>query len=168
MTPRIFKYFSLIILLFSMLSCASKRQVTAEDIIVIEETKTIETSKILFLNYLLVKNTGGKKSITLINQINTEGKLKGKPENIPNATIGDLEYMLLDKDFKAIKKYALKNPLKKTVEFVNDYGNFEKKVLDLDSVQFSIRMQVSPEAKHIVISEITNAAPIKHLTTKID
>lgn len=165
---KIIKLIPYLIFVLSITSCASKKHVTAEDILVKEETKSIPKSKIIFLNYLLVKNAQNEKSITLINQIKTEGKLKGKPNNIKNISPGDLEYQFFDENFNPIEKHALKNPLKKTVEFVNDFGNFEKRILDLDRVEFTIRMQLHPETKHIVISEITNTTPVKHITTKID
>ncbi|QRM88056.1 hypothetical protein FG167_02060 [Lacinutrix sp. WUR7] len=165
---KIIKQIPYLIFVLFIISCASKKQVTAEDILVKEETKSIPKSKIIFLNYLLVKNAQGEKSITLINQIKTEGKLKGKPKNIANTSSGDLEYILLDKDYNSIEKHALKNPLKKTVEFVNDFGNFEKRTLDLDRVEFTIRIQLPPEAKHMKITELTNASSKEHIITKID
>lgn len=165
---KITKQILYLIFVLSIISCASKKQVTAENILVKEETKSIPKSEIIFLNYVLVKNAQDEKSITLINQIKTEGKLKGKPENIVNTNPGDLEYILLDKDFNTIEKYALKNPLIKTVEFVNDFGNFEKRTLDLDRVEFTIRIQLPPEAKHMKIIELTNAIPKERIITKID
>jgi len=166
--PKIIKRTSYLIVVLSIISCASKKQITTEDILVKEETKPITKPKIIFLNYVLVKNDQNEKSITLINQIKTEGKLKGKPKNIENTSQGDLEYILLDKDFNSIEKHALKNPLKKTVEFVNDFGNFEKRTLDLDRVEFTIRIQLPPEAKHMKIIELTNAIPKEHIITKIN
>lgn len=165
---KIFKTTSFLIILLSIISCASKKEVTIENFIAKKETTQISKHKILFLNYLLVKNKQNIKSVSLINQIKAEGKLKGKQENIINPSIGDLEYSFLDTNKKLIEKHVLRNPLTKTVEFVNDFGNFEKRVLDLDSVQFSIRTQLPPEAIYFVITELTNAEPIKHITTKID
>ncbi|MDO6597833.1 hypothetical protein Q4512_12985 [Oceanihabitans sp. 2_MG-2023] len=149
-------------------SCASKKQIMPETDSINKETITSVQNKILFLNYQIVKNEKEKKSITLINQINTKGKLKGKSVEIENTTYGDLEYAILDAELNILEKHVLKNPLKKTVEFINDFGNFEKKVLDLDTVQFHIRLQLPAKAKHIAISEFTNTKPIQHITTKIE
>ncbi|MBQ0788342.1 MAG: hypothetical protein KBT69_12625 [Oceanihabitans sp.] len=160
--PKVSLKSAFIIALIFVFSCTINKQVIAV------EPEVVIPPKIIFLNYVLVKNARDEKSITLINQIKTEGKLKGKPESIENTNPGDLEYILLDKNFNAIEKHALKNPLKKTVEFVNDFGNFEKRIVDLDRVEFTLRIQLQPEAKHIVISEITNTTYIKHSTTKID
>lgn len=160
--PKVYLKSAVIVLLLCLVSCASKQQVIAK------EPEVVIPQKIIFINYLLVKNAQDEKSITLINQIKAEGKLKGKPEKVENPSFGDLEYIFLDKDFKEIEKHALKNPLKKTVEYINDFGKFEKRVLDLDSVQFSIRMQLHPKAKYIVITELTTTKQKKHITTKID
>ncbi|MBU2939347.1 hypothetical protein KO494_07325 [Lacinutrix sp. C3R15] len=162
LSPKVYLKSCAIVVLLCIFSCASNKQVIAES------PETISTSQILFLNYVLVKNDQDEKSITLINKINTEGILKGKPENIQNPEVEDLEYSILDKDFNELEKGALKNPLKKTVEFVNDFGNFEKRVLDLDSVQFNIRLQLPAKAKYIVITELTNTESIQHITTKIE
>ena len=70
--------------------------------------------------------------------------------------------------FNEIEKNSIKNPLIKIVEFINDLGNFEKKIIALDSAQFSLKLQLPPKAKHIVISELTHNGTKKHITTKIN
>ncbi|MBQ0785966.1 MAG: hypothetical protein KBT69_00590, partial [Oceanihabitans sp.] len=60
---KITKQILYLIFVLSIISCASKKQVTAEDILVKEETKSIPKSKIIFLNYVLVKNAQDEKSI---------------------------------------------------------------------------------------------------------
>lgn len=167
-SAKVYLKSSVIVLLLCLISCASKKPTTLESEKTIEQPKVIYNNKILIINYLLTKNAQDQKSISLINKINTEGNLKERPKKPLNTTIGDLQYALLDADLKEIEIHTLKNPLKKTVEFVNDFGNFEKRILDLDSVQFSIRLQLPENAKHIVISEITNKKPIQLLSTKIE
>ncbi len=146
---------------FLFLSCASQQVVT-------NSTEIQEKSKLLFLNYNIVKIDSTSKNITLISQKTTEGKLKNTSKAEIKTSIGDLECISLDKDFNEIEKKYIKNPLVKIVEFVNDLGNFEKKILDLDSAQFSLRLQLPPKAKHIVISELTQNGNKKHITTKIN
>ena len=156
-----------LILVLSFISCGTNKQVATENTVVIEKITTVSKPKIIFFNFQIEK-LEDKKSISLINQIKAEGKLKGKAKKTENKTVGDLEYILLDNNLTEIEKHVIKNPLKKTVEFVNDFGSFEKKSLDLNSAQFTIRMQLPPEARHIAITELTNAEPIKHITIKIN
>lgn len=79
------------------------------------------------MNYEIVK-LNDEKNISLINQITADGRLKGKMTSKNNTSIGDLECIVLDKDLNQLEKHSIRNPLKKTVEFINDSGNFEKNI----------------------------------------
>jgi len=151
----------LLILLIALLSCASKQH------IITEEEPIITQPKLLFLNFEITK-LNDIKSVSLINQIKTDGKLKGHTSEDTKGDIGDLEYLILDKDLNQLEKHYIKNPLKKVIEFVNDSGNFEKKMLDLDRSEFSLKLQLKPKAEYIVINEITSEGITKLNTTKIE
>ena len=158
---KLTKTTTLLLLLFVVLSCASKQQIISE------ESKIIPKPKLLFLNYQISKTTDNKKTIVLINQKTIDGKLKNKTKTELKTSLGDLEYIILDNDFNEIGKNSIKNPLVKIVEFINDLGNFEKRIIDLDSAQFSMRLQLPLNAKYIVISELTQTGTKKHITTEI-
>lgn len=160
-TSSFIKFSFVLILAVSVISCACKQEITAE------ETQVKVEPKLLFLNYQIQK-LDNETSVRLINQITTDGKLKGKTNSEDGTQLGDLECIVLDRDLIEIEKQSLKNPLKKVVEFINDSGHLEKRILDLDSAQFSIRLQLKPQAHYIVIHEITTSEPIKHLKIKID
>ncbi|MFD2823076.1 hypothetical protein ACFS5M_05310 [Lacinutrix iliipiscaria] len=159
---KLTKITTLLFILFVVMSCASKQQVSSEDL------KVISKPQLLFLNYSISKNASDEKTIVLMNQIITDGKLKNKSKTEEKTSIEDLECLILDKDFNELEKISIQNPLLKIVEFVNDLGNFEKRILDLDSAQFSIRLQLKPKAKHIVINELTPLGVKRHITTKIN
>ncbi|MBF8150345.1 hypothetical protein ITJ86_10595 [Winogradskyella sp. F6397] len=150
-----------LVFIFTLLSCVGKKPV------ITEEQQITTPPKLLFLNYK-INQEDTKKTITLINQITTDGKLKIKDAYNKSATIGDLECLILDEDFNTLETYSIKNPLKKTIEFINDSGKFEKKILALDSVQFSLKLQLHPKSKYAVINEIKETETIKHITTKIE
>ena len=57
---------------------------------------------------------------------------------------------------------------KKIMEYINDLGNFEKKVFDLDSAQFSIRLQLQYDVKYIKISELTTKGQKELITTELE
>lgn len=149
-----------LLLFIGLLSCASQQQ-----------KKTIETPvkvepKLLFLNFEIEK-LKDKKTITLINQIKTDGKLKGSGTKNANPNLEDLECLILDKDSKLLEKHHINNPLKKIIEYINDSGELEQKLIDLDRAEFSLKLQLQPSAKYIEINEITATGIIKHSTTEI-
>jgi len=152
----------LLFFLIVAISCASKQN-TVE-----KETIIPKKPQILFLNYTIYKDKSGEKSIRLINKIKTEGRLKTKNKDLEKTTIGDIEYHILDGNSQVLEKISLKNPLLKTLEFINDFGKFEKRIIDLDSSQFTIRLQLDPKAKYISISELTKMKLRKHITSKIN
>jgi hypothetical protein len=160
-TYNVLKTSSLLLSIILVMSCASKQQIIENDI------EIEQYPKLLFLNYTINKGENGEKTIALINQKTTDGKLKNKSEKKEKTSFGDLECITLDKDLNQIGLHAIKNPLKKIVEYINDFGNFEKKILDLDSAQFSIRLQLQSKVKYVRISELTKEGTKKHITTEI-
>lgn len=144
-----------------ILCCASQQVVT-------HVTEIDEKPKLLFLNYNIVKIDDTKKIISLINQKTIEGRLKGKTNPEFKGILGDLECSILDSGSNEIEKMSIKNPLVEIVEFINDLGNFEKRKIDLDSAQFSIRLQLPPKSKYIVIRELTQTGKKNHITTEIE
>ncbi len=132
-------------------------------------TITIAAPKIIFLNYALKRLPDGSKEVRLINNIISEGKFK-------NANISDNSYFSeniicsqLDKNDSVLSSIYIPNPLSKDFEFINDSGQLQRKHVELDSAEFSVRMQLVPETYFIQIKEVSgNAAENIHLlTTKI-
>ena len=154
--------FILISITACQLSCAGKKPLAET------EPDPELPPKILFLNYMIRTNENGSKSIKLINQITAEGKLKDTSEKKAKGTEGDLLCSVQNNENQEIEKFVVENPLKITVEFINDLGNFEKKLITLDSAQFSIRMQLHPKARHIRISEWSDSNVTELIQTKIE
>lgn len=158
---KIVTYAIALTLTIGLLSCASTLQASEE------EPTVLEAPQLLFLNYEM-KTYGNKKSISLINQVTTDGRLKQHTDYNPNPDLGDLECVILDKDSNILKTYSIKNPLLKIVEYINDSGHFEKKILNLDYAQFSLKLQLNAKAAYAVIHEINPNGNIKLKTTKIE
>ena len=125
-------------------------------------------ANIIFLNYKASKNDLGEIKIALVNKIIVKGKIKDKSIKIDENIIGNLECIQADNRLKSIKTMYVKNPLNKTVEYVNDNGELEKKQIKLDSAQFSIRMQLDPKARFILIRGIGQAYKKNLLLSKIE
>lgn len=166
MPKKHFHIFFLATLVMLQISCASKKNK------VINET-VIETPppKIVFLNYTISKDDNGNKHIQFINKIITEGKLKNNSDTyFKTGTVGDLKCSQLDKDSVAIKTIIIKNPLSKTIEYLNDSLNFESKKMELNRAPLSLRLPLYDQTKYISIAEITDSLQhSQHLiTTKLD
>ena len=115
--------------------------------------KVEETSKILFLDYQLTRDsTRTNYNAQLINMIIREGIIKDVMNDKDQAVKDDLELLVLDKYQQTMKRRFIPNPLDRSVEFVNDAGQLEHKMLHLDSVQFSVRLQIEPGASSILLN----------------
>ena len=149
---------------FLMVACASQKNI---------EPKPISQElhpKLLFLNYIISKDETGK-SITLVNNIITDGKLKSNGNKyLKKGTIDDLKCSQLNSDSIEISHVYLKNPLFKTIEYINDSLIFENKYLELDRAALSIKLQLENTTKFIMISEIIDT--LQHtkplITTKLN
>jgi len=114
------------------------------------------TPKIIFLNYKIFRNADGMVEVKLLNKIITEGRLK---ENLKKGFIPkeeDIQCIQMDSKSLSMGSIYISNPLNKVVEFVNDSGQLEKKIIKLDSTEFSVRMQLNPKTKFITTHKRTN------------
>lgn len=146
-------------------SCGSKKNTTAAFI------SQSDSSNIIFLNYSISKDENGKKNVEFINKIIADGKLKQNSNKfLKEGNIGDLKCAQLDNKSKEITSVVIKNPLLKTIEFVNDSLEFEKKAVTLNNAPFSLRLQLNSKTKSISISEIIdtlqNSQPL--IITKVN
>ena len=151
MIRSVFKLIVLTILLLCF-GCSSKKNVVDERID--EDFPT----KLIFLNYSISKDENDKKTIQFTNKIIAEGKLKNNSNNyLKTGSIGDLKCSQLDKDSLEIAAVIIKNPLSKTIEFVNDSLIFENKKIDLHKASFSLRLQLHSQTVFIAVKEIKDS-----------
>ena len=123
--------------------------------------------KILFLNYSIENTSSGNRVIQFINKKIVDGKLKPiQFDSVENGVVGDLIFTELDKKSKMLNQILIKNPFAKTVEYVDDSKNFKTKTIKLDKTQFSIRLQLKNNTKHITISNFVGNEPL--IKTKIN
>ncbi|MDO5972120.1 hypothetical protein Q4Q35_20160 [Flavivirga aquimarina] len=143
---------TIVCLFFTMLlSCAVKQSLA-------KNTDKIEKNpQIIFLNYAIEKTPDGNRIVRFISKKIVEGRLKNHNKNSKEAYIsGDLICYQLDKKSKKIYSTIIKNPLTKTIEFVDESKSFQMKKMDLDSAQFSLRLQLKPNTKYISIHSIND------------
>jgi hypothetical protein len=149
----------LIILLLFFVSCGTKQSVLANNNIV------EKTPKLIFLNYNIRKTANNNLTISLINKIITEGKLKNTNFNTnENVKSGDLKCNQIDENNNILKTEIIKNPLVKMFEYVDDSNEFQLKKVELDSAQISLKLKLEPNTKYIIIlSSIENLKELKPL-----
>ena len=140
-----------LIMISIMISCHPAKHTYSSDPV---ETKA--TPKILFLNYQISRDsTKTNYNAQLINMIIKEGTIKEDQQEMGQAEIHDLELLVRDRNQQIISHRYIPNPLDKSVEYVNDAGQFERQMIHLDSAQFSIRLQIEPDASSILLNRYT-------------
>ena len=142
----------LLIMVSFMVSCNPPKNAYSSDI---QESNAKETSKILFLDYQLKRDSAtATYDAQLINMIIKEGSIKEYQQHAGQAEIDDLELLVLDRNQQIISHRHIPNPLDKSVEYVNDARQLEQKMIHLDSAQFSVRLQIEPGASSILLNRI--------------
>lgn len=136
-----------------VVSCASKKEMPKWDTVV------DANPKLIFLNYTITEDTQGFKSVGLISKTITEGKLKSSGNKyVKTGKIGDLKCSQLDIKSQTLRNIFIKNPLNKSIEFINDSLKFESKALKIKKTSFSLRLQLHPKTESIVISEVIDSS----------
>lgn len=151
------------LLLIVLFSCGSYKKDTFEPPFIGEHPK------IIFLNYTIKRHTNDSKTIRLIHKIEADGKLKNhKPKNTSNT--GDLRCDQIDKNGIVLQSSIIKNPLIKTIEYIDHSKKFKTDRIELDNTSFSLRLQLYPKTKYISITAINslkeNTKPL--IKTKIN
>lgn len=135
----------------------------------IPETSIESTPKIIFLNYSIKKTPNNSKTIEFLSKKVSDGKLK-EINTEKNGVLGDLVCAQLDKKSNILQHFVIKNPLKKHVEYIDDSKSFQRKQIDLENTQFTIRLQLLSATKYISISnfdaENNNLNPL--IQTKVN
>jgi len=138
----------LLIMISILVSCNPAKHTYSSD-----PVNTKATPKILFLNYQISRDsTKTNYSAQLINIILNDGSIKEDQQHKGQPEIDDLELLVLDLNQQIISHRYIPNPLDKSVEYVNDAGQFERLMIHLDSAQFSVRLQIEPGASSILLN----------------
>ncbi len=116
------------------------------------ETDTKKSPKIFFLDYQITRDSlHTTYNARLMNMIITNGTIKDDRTAPIHPGADDLEIMVLDKDQQIMTHRYISNPLDRSVEYVNDAGELGKKMIHLDSAQFSVRLPLEPGASSAVL-----------------
>ncbi|KAB1067491.1 hypothetical protein F6U93_10615 [Tamlana haliotis] len=130
------------------------------------ETTTEENPKIIFLTYSINESPSGERSMTFINQKTVDGYLKPNSDHSANNAVdGDLICLQFDEQSNIIDRSLIKNPLKKTIESLNDSKSFETETVHVTTTKFTNRISLKRNTKIITISNFANSKNL--ISTKI-
>lgn len=119
-------------------------------------SKPEDTPRILFLNYEITRDSvNSTYTARLINMMRADGSLKENRTPLYKPVTGDLEIQVLNANQQVLTTLYIANPLDKSVEFVNDAGELQQKMISLETAQFSVRMQLEPDAHSALLKRIT-------------
>lgn len=145
-------YALLVAMGFVLVSCATKKNISQT------EAEIEVNPKLLFLNYIITENISGDKTVQFISKKTVDGKARGRSNKyVTSGKIGDLKCSQLNSKSQILKSIFIKNPLNKTIEFVNDSFLLESKSLRVKKAPLSLRLQLHPDSKQIVISEVIDS-----------
>lgn len=149
--------------LFLLGACTAHKNTSSSNTPAIDPEDKEEEShtkpQIIFMNFELTKQDDNSIKAELINTIITEGTIKKKQYG-KEMKKGDVVCKGLNKDKKVIQSISYDNPMLKTVEYVNDEGQLEKKQVSLEQAQLTIRMQLNHNTKSISLEQIDPSGSI--------
>ncbi len=125
------------------------------------------TDSMIFLTYHIKKSSDTSFEINHVKTVLAKGRIKGFHEEKELMKTGNLTCELLDEELQVIKTRYIKNPMEKIIEFVNDSGNLEKRLISLDRTDFAFRMPYNKSVKYARIYVITNSDTTNYIITKL-
>jgi len=137
-------------------SCKAPKNISGTDP---ADSKNGQAPRILFLNYQLTRDSAENTiHAELLSMIVRDGKFKPSMNQAIKPEEDDLELQVLDPNQQVLSTKHIPNPLDKPVEYVNENGQLEMQMIHLDSVQFSVRLQIEPRASSIVLNRIPSVS----------
>jgi len=144
----------LFIIFLVVISCGSNKSVSSSKTV----SHVKQTPEIVFINYIIKKDANNNFKVEYRGAKKVKGKLKNQKKILDKqGATGDLICSQFDASSSTISQQLIKNPLKKTVEYVDETKNFKIANIELDSAEFTVRLQLFPETKYIAIN--FNGAP---------
>ncbi len=143
------KYKLALVLLASVLLCAACTYKKASSGNMSEYQSAAVPEQMAFINFKIKPDTVIKLDLRVV-----DGSFKQEPEERNDlATIPLLEYTLRDSAQQLIAKISMPHPLHKRVEYQDDRGVFQSKMLDLKEAEFFIRISYTANIRYIDFAE---------------
>ncbi|MEO6190777.1 MAG: hypothetical protein ABIO44_10880 [Saprospiraceae bacterium] len=156
-----------LILTFTFSFCSTgkivKDPVTESEKVLIEETKKEQPNSILFLSFLIAKDSlSGQSTLTLIDKKSIVASLKNNQyQATPNENSLSFEVM---KDNEVVQFFYIEHPLLMSVEY-EEGVEMKRNTFEFQKREFFVRMQISNGQSKVRISEIIKNKEKKNLLT---
>ena len=133
-------------------ACASKK------VVIDKQTEPVTNPKLIFLNYKISQNDAHQKNMQFVSYNIVDGSFKNSSFMFTDhPEIGDLKCIQLNKDSVPTDFIFIKNPLFKTVEYLNDSLIFDSKIMRLKNTTLSFKLPLHTETKFIAIKEVIDS-----------
>lgn len=129
--------------LLCFLSCKNSKSLA-------ETEELYKSNKVVFVNYKLFRLADGKRQVSYLNHTIKEGRLK-RPVTTSPGKSNDLICVQYDNKHRKLYSVLIKDPLRKTLEHIDDEKQLQTQVLELDEAFFSVRMQLHPLTRFIAV-----------------
>lgn len=115
---------------------------------------SIENTQAIPQIFTLIFEINSDNSVQLTSSTLNQGKLRQTNTNKNHTQNEDLIISFLDVGKNVCKTLSIDNPLKKKIEYSNDFRELQAKIVELDNAPFSIRIQYKECMKYILIERI--------------
>lgn len=147
------------------ISCSSSKESTVASV---EESQAPPSSRIIFLNYHMERDSLLGYNIELINKTISNGAVKPGLHHHTSGKEGDLRCSTLDANQQSISDLLIPDPLTKRIEYLEEGNRLASKQIILDQVEFSVRLQLDDSASFVAIERINPSGNTQLIITEID
>lgn len=110
------------------------------------------TGELVILSFRIQEDSTSATSIELLDKHFIQGTRKGAPEN----SIAENQLVIKQEDIQlnVLTELSIDHPLINYVEYVNEAGEFETKLVRQREAEFFIRIELKPQTSYLRIDEI--------------
>jgi hypothetical protein len=115
-----------------------------------------EIPRILLLNFEVFEND----SIVMINSALSQGKIRGRSAVEKEPEPGDLIVTFLTSGMIECSRQVIHNPLRRRVEFSDEYQQIRSRTITLDAAIFAVRAQFTNNLRFARVQKVTEDGKI--------
>ena len=135
-------------------SCKVSRPRVSGDLLHVSGDAVIvenNSPKIVFLNCSLIYDSIRQNyAMSLVSKDIVDGRLNEATFDAQFRESGDFRLRTFNRNSDVLIEKSMRNPLEKTVEFVDGSGNLNKRELRMDSTLIFLRLPLTPETSHLI------------------
>jgi hypothetical protein len=130
----------------------------------VEETgqEVDRKAQIGFFVYRAYKDGEAVPKIKMVEQLAVDGTVKTRKKESAIADAADLMFVQVSKDQKILESEHIEDPLHKVIEYQLDSGELTKKMIALDSADFTVRVNLHALATAVEIRMASDSTTILH------